>query len=97
VFAQETAAEIESRWDDLAASLAERFPRAVALIHEAREDVLAFRPFPKEHWKSASASCSLALLKLWRSSGRQARSASGPRLLTPLRRASNGNRRVSTQ
>jgi transposase-like protein len=27
VFAQETAAEIQSRWDDLAASLAERFPK----------------------------------------------------------------------
>ena len=27
VFAQETAEEIESRWDDLAASLAERFPK----------------------------------------------------------------------
>jgi len=51
VFAQETAAEIESRWDDLAASLAERFPKAAALMHEAREDVLAFRHFPKDHWK----------------------------------------------
>ena len=51
VFAQETAAEIESRWDDLAASLAERFPRAAALMHEAREDVLAFRHFPQPHWK----------------------------------------------
>jgi hypothetical protein len=29
--AQETAEEIESRWDDLAASLAERFPKAAAL------------------------------------------------------------------
>jgi len=47
VFAQETAAEIESRWDDLAASLAERFPKAAALMHEAKEDVLAFRPFPQ--------------------------------------------------
>ena len=38
VFAQETAQEIESRWDDLATSLAERFPKAAALMHEARED-----------------------------------------------------------
>jgi putative transposase len=30
VFAQETAEEIESRWDDLAASLVERFPKAAA-------------------------------------------------------------------
>ena len=51
VFAQETAAEIEARWDDLAASLAERFPNAAALMHEAREDVLAFRHFPQAHWR----------------------------------------------
>jgi putative transposase len=31
VFAQETAAEIKSCWDDLAASLAERFAKATAL------------------------------------------------------------------
>jgi putative transposase len=51
VFAQESAAEIESRWDDLAASLAQRFPKAAALMHEAREDVLAFSHFPKDHWR----------------------------------------------
>jgi putative transposase len=51
VFAQESAEEIESRWDDLAASLAESFPKAAALMHEAREDVLAFRHFPQPHWK----------------------------------------------
>jgi len=50
VFAQETAAEILSRWDDLAASLAERFPKAAELMNEAREDVLAFRHFPQQHW-----------------------------------------------
>jgi len=31
--------------------LAERFPNAAALMHEAKEDVLAFRHFPKDHWK----------------------------------------------
>jgi putative transposase len=46
VFAQETAEEIETRWDDLAASLAERFPKAAALMHGAKEDVLAFRHCP---------------------------------------------------
>ncbi|MFM9101645.1 MAG: IS256 family transposase [Cyanobium sp.] len=51
VFAQETEAELESRWDDLAASLVERFPKAAALMHEAKEDVLAFRHFPQLHWK----------------------------------------------
>jgi transposase-like protein len=51
VFAQESTDEILSRWDDLAASLVERFPRAAELMHEAREDVLAFRQFPKPHWR----------------------------------------------
>jgi putative transposase len=51
VFAQEDATEILTRWDDLAASLAERFPRAAELMAEAREDVLAFRHFPQQHWK----------------------------------------------
>ena len=51
VFAQEDAGEILSRWDDLAASLAERFPKATELMNEAREDVLAFRHFPQPHWK----------------------------------------------
>ncbi len=52
VFAQETEEEILSRWDDLAASLQERFPKAAALMHEAREDVLAFRNFPPLHWRT---------------------------------------------
>ena len=51
VFAQEKASEIEARWDDLASSLAERFPKAAELMGEAREDVLAFRHFPPQHWK----------------------------------------------
>jgi putative transposase len=51
VFAQESAADILSRWDDLAASLVERFPRAAELMAEAREDVLAFRHFPQPHWR----------------------------------------------
>lgn len=51
VFAQEKASEIEARWDDLASSLAERFPNAAKLMLEAREDVLAFRHFPEQHWR----------------------------------------------
>jgi putative transposase len=51
VFAQEDATEILSRWEDLAASLADRFPRATELMHQAREDVLAFRHFPAPHWR----------------------------------------------
>ena len=46
VFAQEDASEIASRWDGLANSLAERFPRAPELMLQAKEDVLAFRHCP---------------------------------------------------
>ncbi|MCX5932540.1 MAG: IS256 family transposase [Cyanobacteria bacterium] len=51
VFAQEKVSEIEARWDDLASSLVERFPKAAELMLHAREDVLAFRHFPPQHWK----------------------------------------------
>jgi len=59
VFAQENAGQILSRLDNLAASLAERFPKATELRNEAREDVLAYScgedfvyyHFPQQHWK----------------------------------------------
>lgn len=51
VFSQEDAVGLVERWDDLAASLAERFPKAAELMEEAKEDVLAFRHFPQPHWK----------------------------------------------
>jgi putative transposase len=51
VFGQENAGEILSRWDDLAASLIERFPKAAELMHEAREDVLALGHLAKDHWR----------------------------------------------
>ena len=51
VFSQEDAIDLVERWDDLAASLVERFPRAAELMDQAREDVLAFRHFPQQHWK----------------------------------------------
>lgn len=43
MFDKEKAAEIETRWDDLASSLAERLTRAEGKIIETRDDVLAFR------------------------------------------------------
>jgi putative transposase len=50
-FPQSSTDEIRSRWDHLFSSLEERFPKAVALMHQAREDVLAFPRFPMEHWR----------------------------------------------
>ena len=37
MFAKKNSGEILSRWDDLAVSLAERFPKASKLMFEARE------------------------------------------------------------
>jgi transposase-like protein len=51
VFAQEEAIAILARWDDLSGYLAERFPGVAELMAVAREDVLAFRHFPQQHWK----------------------------------------------
>jgi transposase-like protein len=51
VFAQKNAGDILSNCDDLAISLAERFFKAAELMNEAREEVLAFRHFPAQHWK----------------------------------------------
>jgi putative transposase len=50
VFAQEIATEMLTRWDDLTASLADRFPSATELMAETREDVQSFRDFPQPHW-----------------------------------------------
>jgi transposase-like protein len=51
VFSQQDATGLVERWDDLASSLTERFPKAAELMLEAKEDVLAFRHFPQPHCK----------------------------------------------
>lgn len=50
IFAQESAADAQAQWDSVAGALRERAPKLAALMDEAREDVLAYTAFPKEHW-----------------------------------------------
>ena len=50
IFAQESATEARAQWDNVAGALRERAPKLAALMDEAREDVLAYTAFPKEHW-----------------------------------------------
>lgn len=50
IFAQLTPAEVDSRWDEVADQLQERFPKAAASMR-AKADVLAFTPFPFDHWR----------------------------------------------
>ncbi len=51
VFAQLTPAEVESRYDEVAGQLEARFPKAAASMRAAKQDVLAFTPFPFDHWR----------------------------------------------
>ncbi len=51
VFAQQSWSAVEEQWDQVAAMLTSKFPRATELMASAREDVLAFRHFPQQHWR----------------------------------------------
>ena len=50
IFAQESAAEARARWDSVAGASRERAPKLAELMDGAREDVLAYTSFPREHW-----------------------------------------------
>jgi len=47
IFALSTPDEIHARWDEVAATVAERFPKAAESMNAARTDVLAFTPIQR--------------------------------------------------
>jgi putative transposase len=51
VFVQQEATAVEQQWDQVISMLTEKFPAAAALMAQAKEDVLAFRSSPPEHWR----------------------------------------------
>ena len=51
VFTQQSTVAVEEQWDQVAAMLTGKFPRAADLMATAREVVLAFRHFPASHWR----------------------------------------------
>ena len=51
IFALGTKKEVEARWDEVEATLAERSPKAAPLMRDAKTDVLAFAVFPRAHWR----------------------------------------------
>jgi putative transposase len=51
VFAQPDAASVVAQFDTVLRSLESRFEEAAALFAAAREELLAFTGFPKEHWR----------------------------------------------
>ncbi len=50
IFAQETAKEAHAQWKTVADALRERAPKLAELMDAAREDVLAYTAFPRDHW-----------------------------------------------
>jgi transposase-like protein len=51
VFVQQEATAVAAQWDQVITMLTEKFPAVAALMAQAKEDVLAFRTFPAEHWR----------------------------------------------
>jgi putative transposase len=51
VYAQLDADSVRTQYDTVLRSLEERFPKAGDLLARAREELLAFTSFPKEHWR----------------------------------------------
>jgi transposase-like protein len=51
IFAQPSREEVEAQHARVLEQLAERFPAAAELLADAREDILAFRSLPTEHWR----------------------------------------------
>jgi putative transposase len=50
IFTQETKAEAFAQWDKVAGALRDKHDRLGALMDAAREDVLTYMDYPKEHW-----------------------------------------------
>jgi putative transposase len=51
VFVQPDAAASREQWRRVADSFRGRFPRLAALLDEVEADVLAYLPFPSDHWR----------------------------------------------
>ena len=51
IFEQADRAAARAQLRQVCATLAERFPKVVALLEEAEGDILTFYDFPKEHWR----------------------------------------------
>ena len=62
IFAQPDAETMHQQHARIVAQLEGRFPEAAALLDEAGPDLLAFTPFPKEHWRQLWSNNSLERL-----------------------------------
>lgn len=55
IFAQECKADAEAQWDAVADALREKNAKLGAMMDAARDDVLAYMDFPREHWAQISS------------------------------------------
>ena len=55
IFAQDTAEAARTQWDQVAGALRERFPKLAELMEGARDEVLVYMAFPREHWAQISS------------------------------------------
>ena len=62
IFAQASPEEVSTQWDVVRDSLASKFDKAAKLMDGAKEEVLAFSAFPKEHWRQIWSTNSLERL-----------------------------------
>jgi len=62
IFAQPDAHTVREQHLRVIAQLEERFPEAAAMLAEAEPDLLAFTHFPKEHWRQLWSNNSLERL-----------------------------------
>src|SRR3546814_7687990 len=63
VCAQDSAAAAHAPWRQVADALRERFPKLAGRLDGAREDVLAYMTFPREHWPQIASTNPLERLK----------------------------------
>lgn len=54
VFAQPDAGHVAEQFEAIATMLGRTHPKVEAMMHAAREDLLAFTGFPTSHWKKGS-------------------------------------------
>jgi transposase-like protein len=50
IFTQPSRADADAQWQQVYDHMAKRWPQAAAVMGDARDDVLAYRVFPAEHW-----------------------------------------------
>jgi putative transposase len=51
IFAQPDSNAVAEQFDRIVAMLGDQFPDVASMLTDAREDLLAFAPFPLEHWR----------------------------------------------